>query len=209
MIAVCLLTCGRDELTGRTVASFEEFNTGRADLICLHADAGGSELQEWGSFKLIDAPAERMPQMHSYRALIGEAAVRGAEFVLWLENDWVSVAPIPSIEFLQQTRAEHAIVTWRLFGKRRMKSKTDRGLVRETQIGTDVPIDWQPVFGGWEIGRAHWGGGGCIATLEHLESQIHRKRLKDVVTAKLDLLSLRSVENIMWHVGTERTPGLR
>ena len=219
MIAVCLLTCGRVELTRRTVHAFEHWHRGiRDDLFCLHADGGpwgdsqidNCDLAHDFGFVTIDRPDERVPQMASFRKLIEEAALKGAEFVLWLENDWESVAPIPTLEFLQATKKAHDVVTWRLFGKRRMKSKTERGLVRETQIGTDVPIDWQPSeFDGWEIGRAHWGGGGCIATLAHLESQFHRSRLKDVVTAKPDLVSMRPVKNTMWHVGEERTPGLR
>src|SRR5262245_11916597 len=218
MIAVCLLTCGREELSSRTVVSFRENNRGRQDLILLHPAAAGSDPHRSrviainGSFSTIHSPAERVPQMVSYRELIQEAALKGAEFVLWLENDWESVAPLPSLDFLRETRddEELKIVTWRLFGVRRMRGRGDRGIVRTTQIGTDIPINWQPTkHAGWEFGRCHWGGGGCIATLDHLESQYHRKRLKDVVTAKPDLPTLRMVDNAMWHIGEESTPGLR
>jgi len=214
MIAVCLLTCGRFPLTRRTVESFGAQNGARPDLIRLHA-AGDHEIFAArafiteGGFVTVHAPNDRVPQMVSYRKLIEAAALKGAEFVLWLENDWESVAPIPSIDFLRRTQ-KAGVVCWRLFGARRMQSDTDRGLVKTTQIGTDIPIEWKRDKSekGWELGRAHWGGGGCIATLRHLESQIFRNRLKDVVTAKPDLLSMRPTSNIMWHVGEERTPGL-
>lgn len=217
MIAVCLLTCGREELTWRTVKSFLKYNVlggGRTDLALLHADAGGPSPFEFGAnndlrymFETISCPRDRVPQMTSFRELIGEAAVRGAEFVLWLENDWESVAPIPTLEFLRTT-AKEGIITWRLFGVRKGRGDGPRAWAGQHRIGTNEKIDWQPSkFSGWEFGLAHWGAGGTIATLAYLESQLHRPRLKDVITARVELPSARPTENIMWHIGEETTPG--
>lgn len=215
MIAVCLLTCGREELSSRTVVSFREHNRGRSDLILLHADAGGPDtlrnrvIALNGGFRTVHAPTERVPQMASFRALLEEAALKGAEFVLWLENDWESVAPIPTLDELRE-HAEAGIVTFRLFGKRKMREDGPRALAGEHRIGTKDKIDWQPTAGGkWEAGLAHWAAGGSIATLAYLESQYHRKRLKDVITARNDLPSLRVTENIMWHIGEQTTEGFQ
>lgn len=215
MIAVCLLTCGRDDLTVRTAHSFEFFNAGlRSDLICLHADCGGHgphrDVETFG-FRTVHAPRERVPQMVSYRALIEEAALKGAEFVLWLENDWESVAPIPTLDWLRKARDEHGIVTWRLFGERKMRGDGPRAMAGEHRIGTKDRVHWIDCleFEGWQRGHTHWAAGGSIATLAHLESQLHRPRLKDVITAKNDLPTMRPVQNVLFHIGHETTPGFQ
>lgn len=215
MIAVCLLTCGREDLSSRTVVSFREHNRGRPDLILLHADAGGADpirsrvIAINGAFRTVHSPAERVPQMTSYRHLIEEAAIAGAEFLLWLENDWESVAPIPTLDELRKY-GDAGAVCFRMYGKRKMRGDGPRAMAGEHRIGTDVKIDWLPTADPkWEAGLAHWGGGGCIATLTHLESQYHRKRLKDVITAKNDLPSLRMTENVLWHIGEQTTEGFQ
>ena len=222
MIAVCLLTCGREHLTERTVETFAAHNKGRQDLVRLHADCSSGTptligdyntnviLANDGGFGTIHAPAERVPQMVSFRQLIEEAALRGAEFVLWLENDWESVAPIPELDWLRNFRDLDSIVTWRMFGARKMRENGPRAMAGEHRIGTKDKVDWRETPGsGWEFGLTHWAAGGSIATLAHLKSQIHRWRLKDVITAKNDLRTMRPVKNLMFHIGDETTDGFQ
>jgi len=222
MIAVCLLTCGhaggRGELTERTVESFEQHNQGRPDLIRLHADCGltwaSTDWVEGRGYVSVHEKREglHVPQMVSFRQLVEAAALKGAEFVLWLENDWESAAPIPSIEVLRAGRdGPLKVVQWRMFGKRKMQKDGPRALAGEHRIGTKEKISWKPAPGwkGWEFGFAHWGAGGTIATLDFLEEQLFRNRLKDVITSKNDLPTLRTVSNRLWHIGDVTTEGFR
>jgi len=208
MIAVCLLTCGRGPLTGRTIGSFDSWNYVRKDLFRIHAD-GGCEQPAilYHGWPCIDRPPSRVPQMHSFRKLIEEAAVRGAEFVMWLENDWESVGPLPKIEFLRE-HAKAGIKTWRLFGEFKMREPGPRARAGEHEIGSKNKIDWKPGPAGWETGAAHWAAGGSIATLACLEAQIYRPRMKDVITAEPRLPSMRVRENLMFHIGEKTTEGM-
>jgi hypothetical protein len=217
MIGVCLLTCGRDDLSVRTMESFSALNKSRPDIVRLHAACGGGERGAIGTdpflfdFRTVHAPPERVPQIVSFRKLIEAAAVAGAEFILWLENDWESVAAIPTIEFLRETnKGPSKVQQWRLFGKRKMQKDGPRALAGEHQIGTKEKIKWGPSgLEGWEFGRAHWGAGGTIATLDFLEEQSFRNRLKDVITSKNNLPTLRPRSNIMFHIGDVTTEGFR
>ncbi len=210
MIAVCLLTCDRQELTARTVASFVAHNRGRTDLELLFCD-GGSQTPEncriagAAGFKpvYVAPPEHRVGQMTTLRQFLKVTGEH--EWILWLENDWESVAPVPTFEWLDNCGVE----TVRLFGARKMRSGP-RALAGEHRIGTKELIDWQSLVDlpGWEHARAaHWGAGGTLIRRCRLTRFAHLPRLKDVITADPRLLSLRPVENIMWSIGETTTEG--
>lgn len=211
MLAVCLLTCDRPELTARTLASFATHNVGRSDLRLLHADGGSQtkdnvDLAEKYGFWSLVAPgaARRIGQMETLRILLSEVTRLGIDWVVWLENDWESVAPLPSDAFCEAADVE----TVRLFGRLKFRDGP-RAPAGRLRIGTTVPIEWRADRPGWERGRAHWGAGGTIVRTAVLTRQVHQRRLKDVILAENNLVSLRPVENIVWSIGQETTEGFQ
>lgn len=210
MIAVCLLTCDRPELTAWAVSSFQKHHADRKDLLLLHCDGGSLtdenvRLARAYGYQTLVAPrrADRIGQMETLRHFVQKALSESCAWILWLENDWESVAPIPTEAFLHASGAE----TVRLFGVLKMH-EGPRKLAGTRRIGTDERIDWRPAMDGWETGRAHWGGGGTLVKTSILQRQLHQPRLKDVITAENYLLSLRPLENLMWCHGLISTEGI-
>lgn len=211
MLAVCLLTCDRPELTARTVESFAVHNAGRADLCLLHADGGSQmcenvDLAAAHGFHTLVAPlaTERIGQMETLRIFLAEVTRQQIGWVVWLENDWESVVAMPSTAFLDDADIETA----RLFGRLKFRDGK-RAPAGRLRIGTTEPIVWQTDRPGWERGRAHWGAGGTIVRTSVLQRQAHQSRLKDVILAENNLVSLRPVENIMWSIGQDTTEGFK
>lgn len=209
MVAVCLLTCDRPALTAIAAQSFVAYNPGRRELLLLHADGGSETGENVGiarahGFQTLVAPprAERIGQMATLRIFLEAVQRAGAEWMVWLENDWESVAALPNERFI----ATSGMDTIRLFGVRKMRTGP-RALAGPHRIGTREPIVWTPAMPGWEQGRAHWGGGGTIVRTDVLTRQVHQPRLKDVITADTALRSLRPLHNLMWSLGLETTPG--
>jgi len=208
MIAVCLLTCDRPELTAIAAESFDRHHR-RRQMLRLHCDCGSGHTEENVSiakahgFTTLIAPDERIGQMATLKVFLEAVTKANCQWLLWLENDWETVAPLPSEQFLRNSGAD----TVRLFGVKKMRSGP-RQWAGSRRILTQEPIDWQPDMPGWESGRAHWGGGGTLVKTEVLQRQIHQSRLKDVIKAENNLLSLRPVENLMWCNGLETTPGV-
>jgi hypothetical protein len=214
MIAACLLTCGpeRGGETIRTAESFARLNAGRDDLVRYHVDGGGEgrdrniEIAREYGFVTLHAPDRREGQIESFRAFLDTTLRRGADFMLWLENDWESVAPIPPISFFNPLVY---VDQFRLFGTRKMQGNGPRALAGPHRIGTKTLIDWadHPDFPAWEMARCHWGAGGTIVRPEELEPFKDRPRMKDIIVAANDLRSMRVKENILWHIGETTTGG--
>ncbi len=210
MIAVCLLTCDRPELTALCASSFQKYHADRADLVWLHCD-GGSLTREnvmlaeaYGFLTLVAPPREqRIGQMATLRIFLEEAIRMDCDWMLWLENDWEAVARIPDEAFLNTTGAD----TVRLFGEKKMQSGP-RMWAGIRRILTQERIVWTPVLPGWEAGFAHWGAGGTLIKTDVLWRQRHQPRLKDVIKAENNLLSLRPVNNLMWCHGLVTTEGV-
>ena len=208
MIAVCLLTCDRPALTKLCVSSFVQHHGQRTDLLLLHCD-GGSETDENVSLALshgfltLCAPSreERIGQMATLRIFLDEVKDAHCPWMLWLENDWETVAQIPTEDFLEQAD------TVRLFGVRKMRYG-HRQLAGSRRMGTEDPIVWTEHAVGWESGRAHWAAGGSLIRTEILERNRSVRRLKDVIEVENNLWSLRPVENLMWCHGVETTAGV-
>ena len=210
MIAVCLLTCDRPELTALAVSSFQKYHAGRPDLLLLHCDGGSLtdenvQLAEAYGYRTLMAPprAERVGQMVTLRAFVKAAVKADCEWILWLENDWEAVAAIPSESFLTLTGAE----TVRLFGIKKMRSGP-RQWAGSRRIHTTEMIKWCPIIPGWEWGKAHWGAGGTLVKTAVLQRQFRQPRLKDVIIAENNLDSWRPTENLMWCHGLHTTEGV-
>jgi len=210
MIAVCLLTCDRPELTALAVTSVQKYHQGRTDLLRLHCDGGSLtdenvRLAAAYDFITLTAPcrAERIGQMATLRIFVEAASRAHCDWMLWLENDWEFIAPCPDEAFLNWTSAD----TVRLFGAKKMRSGP-RQWAGTRRIHTQERIEWVPIAAGWEAGYAHWGAGGTLIRREVLARQLHQPRLKDVIIAENNLLSLRPVENLMWCNGLYTTEGV-
>lgn len=214
-IAVCLLTCDRPELTAVTVESFVRFNQGRADLTLLHADGGSQTdencaIAEAAGFHTLIKPTQRIGQLATLKFFLREVQAQLIPWVLWLENDWESVAPVPREPF-PGCYGRVGTKTVRLFGVRKFRNGK-RALAGRYRIGTTDRIKWSeiPSAPGWEWGYAHWGAGGTIIKTEVLARQMATaQRLKDVITADTHLPTVRPRENIMWSIGEETTRGFQ
>lgn len=209
-LAVCLLTCDRHIYTATCVKTFVEQNRAQFDTMhLLHCDGGSLwqnnvRIAQRAGFRTLIAPKreDRIGQMACLRIFLEEAARLGSEWILWLENDWESVKPLPDAEWLAQCDAD----TVRLFGEMKFRGG-HRAKAGEHRIGTSERIAWVPLRAGWEFGYAHWGAGGTLVRRSVLERQLHAERLKDVITADLRLLNWRPTENIMFSIGEETTAG--
>ena len=211
MIAVCLLTCDRPELTVLAASSFHKHHHARTDLRLLHCD-GGSVTSEnvdiaraYGYRTLIAPPrAERIGQMATLRHFVAAAGLLECDWILWLENDWEAVGSIPTSTFCDHADVE----TVRLFGVQKFEDGP-RKWSGARRLLTRDRIDWQPhSYFGWECARAHWGAGGTLVKTSVLQRQLHQPRLKDVIKAENNLLSLRPIVNLMWCHGLQTTEGV-
>lgn len=211
MIAVCLLTCDRAELTEQAASSFIAHNDARNDLAFLHCDGGSAtfancNIAKRHGFKTIFAPCQRVGQMETFRAFFTEVERIKADWILWLENDWISERAIPSAMFFDAAEAS-AVQTVRLFGENKMKSGP-RAPAGKHRMGTKEPISWRPSpFPGWEEGLAHWACGGSLIRAVTVREFVHLPSLKEIMLRWNALRSLRPRENIMWSIGPETTPG--
>jgi len=214
MIAVCLLTCDRPELTEQSVWSFVKQNNDRLEsFLLLHCDGGSHaptncEIAKAAGFRTLVAPSprQRIGQMTTLLYFLQAARKYEADWIVWLENDWESVAPLPSDVFIETSGAD----TIRLFGAKKFRDGP-RQNAGPHRIGTNDHILWEPWPGrtpGWEMGLAHWGAGGTMIRTDILARCSHLRRLKDVITHTTDLQSLRPLENIMWSIGHESTEGI-
>lgn len=204
MIAVCLLTADRPELTRRTLETFVAHNPDRSKHLLYHADDGTApnsrifdDVRHAG-FQTVYKSDARRGQIPALEQLWGCAISMGATRILHLENDQEWVAPIP----------EDVIAPCvRLYG--RLKARSGPRAPTGTKImGTDMPIVWTPFGTRWERAIAHWGGQPSITVAGPLWDALQSaRRIKDISNT-LRLETLRPLENITWHIGEdETTPG--
>ncbi len=206
-IAACLLTCNRPELTEITASSFIRLNPGRTDIELLHADGGSdtsenAEIAQRYGFRSLINPTARIRHMETVRIFIREVALR-ADWMLWLENDWESVEPLPDQGFFRRA-TEQKVETIRLFGTHKMRDR----IAGEYRLGTKDKINWKPwTEPGWEWGRAHWGCGGTIIRTSLIAALANRENVKVIMRERNEMLTLRPRHNIMFSNGEVTTPG--
>lgn len=205
-LAVCLLTADRPELTQKTVKSFRNHNRTKG-VILLHADDGSKgnhnfQIAERAGFETVicvGGAGKRVGQVIPLSIMWAEAASRGATHILHLENDQEFVAPLP-------TRRDAQCI--RLYGEKKEQGDGPRAYCGKHIIGTKELIHWDVDGHDWQRGEAHWGGQASITETELLLKGIENaKRMKDISMRLQRLDTLRPYKNIVWHIGTERTPG--
>ena len=223
-IAVCLITCDRPELTARTLETFTRHNTG-VDFMKLQADdasktAENIKLGKKHGFELAvskPAGAERMGNHDTRRRIILAARKRGAKYVLILENDWISVRPVP-LEAAAEVFQNPAIYAFRLFGVNKELSPDGLPCRRSTPVhrGKDNKCPgWKPLVGfsePLEVGDIHWGTPPTITRIGEVVWLHEGTRKESEIRTKcgeIDMLTARVVDNVVWHIGYKRTDNFK
>jgi hypothetical protein len=210
-IAVLLQTCGREDLTRRTVESFVRYNLPR-DCLLLHADdeSVGPEniaIAKEGWFNTVFAPVERLGQMAGLKAMCAEveACRRRAKWIVYLESDWLTVKKWP-----WNLRHLPDVETVRLFGERKAQ-EGPRAMAATNCLATGRPIEWHSDMPGIEYGLAHFVAPSITRADVLLPLVRECATVKDICRAR-PLRSVRPVENVVWHIGAHeggQTPGFK
>jgi hypothetical protein len=202
-LAVCFLTCGRHDLSRACAESFAAHNDvsdPRLQLLQADEPSMGPDSATAGrqaGFTLIHAPTQRGGQMAALRAFL---AATDAPHILWLENDWNTVAPIP---WEMLGKADQI----RLFGAFK-KPPPDAILAGPLLLNAKTRIRWDMHSQTWQRGWAHWAGGASIIRTDVLRQHANAPNLKGVIRASEPLDTLRPVGNIMVSTGAKPTKGM-
>lgn len=140
------------------------------------------------------------------RRATDELAPRGARWMLLLENDWETVKPFP-FGIFETIRARGDVYTLRLYGTH--KSRDGRRPVGTRHRGRDgADPQWQQ-FDGYEVGDIHWGNPPAVSNLEIVRELFRGARTEKGAILRSGIIKAhvaRVVENVVYHIGEERTP---
>jgi hypothetical protein len=206
-VAVCLQTADRPDYTARTLASFAAHN----DLdrcVLLHGDDASStpenlDLAGAYGFRTVSRPSKPVGGL-ALRSQLLQYAATVADWVLLLENDILSVRPLPwpLIEFVAQHPWVYAL---RLFGEFKGPDRTDPCLT-VNKWHREKPVRWKTLRGAPEPAEhavIHWSAQPTVtraAQARDIHVSGHRE---------LHLKTVRVVQNVMVHVGATRTHQVR
>ena len=215
-VAICLLTCERFHYTKRAVESLVRFND-LGQFVLLHADDASEDHRNRSfaamhGFERVDTPDIRQGCTATQRALFAAAAQRGCDWIVNVQNDWESERAIP-LDLLHFVDARRDIHCLRLFGAFKMRPNVPVGDRHKGKSGK--PADWRPLDGApepAEIGDIHWvypPAATRTEVLTWLMAGVARERDLRVKSGELSTLTARVTENVMWHIGTDRTPEFR
>jgi len=216
-IVTCLMTCDRPSLTDRTVHSMiepGELYVGHSILV--HGDDASSEFQnhaivQEAGFKTIVQTKQRVGAFGLRKRLI-ETAVElyNPTHILVWENDWQCVRPIPW-RAMQKALDED---TWqfRLYGKHKQEDKTrPAGPLHAGKDKKDP--GWEKFISNGvvcERGDIHWATPPTLCRVAEL-MYILKGATSDkdmwLKSGDLSTLTARVVDNVVWHVGFDQTPG--
>lgn len=207
-IAVGLLTCNRTELTERTLASFSALHPAGTFHALLHFDdasdtRGNRHLAyDYGFTTVNRSLPERQGQMSGLRALVSAAERAGADWFLFLENDWEWERPFPRWAIGRDT-----LPVVRLYGAAKAKTGP-RAPTGRTNMATGREIVWyrthDPALEFTDA--AHWAGPPSISRMLVMREVVKHASVKAASKA-LSYPTLRVGENCVWHLGEETTEG--
>lgn len=210
-VAVCLLTCDRHDYTKVTLESFSRHNElGRFTL--LHGDDASSDerispLARSFGFRTMVRNIIRRGVVATTRDLIAMARARGADWVLLLQNDFETVKPFPW-ELFHRVAADPGVWCLRLYGEHKNRDGSRPAGTRHKGRG-GAPIDWQSYGDGAQVAVAHFSAlpSVCKSKLAFdLLTLATTMRGAMVASGGIDLNTVRVTENVVWHIGDERTP---
>jgi hypothetical protein len=206
VIAVCLQTCDRYELTAKTLETFAAHND-LSQFRLLHADDASQDsesvlrlVKSYG-FRTVVHSQERLGCTMMRWCLISAAVRRGADWILLLENDIETLRPFPwpLFEFVSK-RSE--VCCLRLYGRFKDAARTDPCLKTHKHRGHSL-VQWRPLKGAPEaaqIGEIHWSAQPAVTRAVALLD--HHRYGHDP-----EGWTVRVKKNVMAHIGYERTPG--
>lgn len=216
--AILFLTCDRLAYTRETLGSLLTYNPPESleGVELLHADDASTEhevveLAAAAGFNTIFQSRKRLGVAYMTERLIEAAAVLEVDAVLNLQNDWECVRPIPwrDIERLLETPFVYCV---RLYGA--WKSRTGRCGQHHAGHASRELVQWSPVVDHpqYELGSIHWGHPPAV-TLTRVAHALTRGAPTESESRRrsgdLDMLTARTVDNVFFHIGRERTEGFR
>lgn len=204
MIAVCLLTSGREAYTRQTLKSFMAHNPGAAErFILLHADDGSNNsanelAAKFHDFETVHRSPVRTGGAPTLRTMWREAARRGADRILHLENDWQWTGPVPDIEW----------PCVRLYGEWKGRDKGLEERSGTVHLGTREHVTWRThSVPRWEVATIHWGGPPSITSTDLLLEAAAGADKIGAIARRLSVSTIRPLENLVWHIGLVTTGG--
>jgi hypothetical protein len=216
-IALGLLTCERESYTSRTLKSFAKWND-LSKFIKVHVDdASRSSLNRdlaasYGFFSA--APhMDRLGCFEARRVLVDVAAAHGAEWLLILENDWETVRAFPWKLFELCVERFPRVYCLRMYGEQKERHGRATGDLHKGR--QRAPVEWKLIKGAperAEIGNVHWGCPPAVTEIETLKWLLKKSHSdRDVMhtSGKLKKLTVRPRSNVVWHIGTDKTPGFK
>lgn len=203
-LAIGLMTCGREDLTAKSLDSFNLYN-GAVEGMRFHVDdcsatRENERLAQTAGFWTVWAGDKRAGQLAMLRRLLEAAIANDCTSFLLVENDWEWVRALPVKPAMPKE-----IDCIRLYGA----NKDREGLrpCSTTVMGTPHPIRWEHLRPGWERGLAHWGGPPSIVRIDRLLQAMDRAtNYKAISLQSTHFRTLRPTENFVFHIGDTQTP---
>lgn len=202
-VAVCLMTCDRNDYTRRTLESFRAMNPDLSRFVLLHGDDASRDgtnarLAAEAGFQTVVEHRVRCGNLALRHAMI-EAAAHFAPWVLILENDIESVRPFPwpLFDFVSLNKKIYCL---RLFGRYKDAAGADPCKVTN-QWSRNRPVQWYTLADAPEraqYGAIHWSAQPSVTRVVSAIA-LHRKNQRQLG------LTARVLENVMVHIGAERT----
>jgi hypothetical protein len=207
VIALCLQTCDRYELTARTLETLAAHND-LSRFRLLHADDASTDHDQMRAlvmsygFRTVFQSHERLGMTMVRWGLVSAAVRRGADWILLLENDIETLRPFPWELFAHVEKHHPEVCCLRLYGRFKDAARRVPCLTTHKRRNHE-PVRWRPFRGAPEasqIGQIHWSAQPCV-TRAHMLLRHHQ------TSEEPDGWTVRVKKNVMAHIGVERTPG--
>jgi len=206
VIACCLQTCDRYDLTLRTLETFAQHND-LSKFRLLHADDASTDqeqmldLVKYYGFRTVFLSRERIGMRMVRWGLISAAVRRGADWIFLLENDIETLRPFPW-ELFEHVQKHPEVSCLRLYGRFKDAARTDPCLTTHKRRNHE-PVRWRPFRDAPEaaqIGQIHWSAQPCVTNAQMLLRHHQTSEEPDGWTVRVK-------KNVVSHIGAERTPG--
>lgn len=210
-MAFLLLTCGREKHTQKTLDSFSRF-VDPSRFVLLHGDdcsetTENKKLAYRVGFETVLETKNRMGVAYMWQSLVKIAALRGVDWIVFQENDWEWVRDFP-FEAMEYAHSQEDIYYVRFFGKYR-EANNQRPCNPMHMVKKTHPV-WEKIGNEWQKGDIHWGfPANATKTKEavFLTSGINAEGDARKRSAEIKKLTMRPVENYVYHIGENRTDG--
>lgn len=216
-VALCLLTCDRPAYTVKTLESLVRHNPDLSKFTLLHGDDASRDTTVFDyirslGFKTVIKSVERSGVISMERSLAFFAAAHQCHWTFLLQNDWEFVRAFPWDLF------DHAIhipnvYCVRMYGVQKDRGKRVSGNRHKGKGGSD-PGWSQLMFAPEpaELGSIHWCSPPAVtktSVLCWLLQDAQRDRDARIKSGELNYLTVRPINNVVYHFGEDRTPGFK